>query len=366
MTTLLRLLLPLALLSALPVAAQTLTVHFLDVGQGDAALIRTAEGKTVLIDGGPPEAAKEFARRVDALTSGPIDLMILSHPHLDHYGGLMEVLERVGAKRYLEPGFEHNAPGYPELLTALQLKGVEIRISDRDTLTKNEPLVIDLGGGAKLTVLWPQRPLHPFLFDTRSDPNANSIVARLSYGDHSVLFTGDAEPETEAHFLRLGTDLRADVLKVGHHGSRFSSTTPFLQRIRPKLAVISCGKNNPYRHPGPDTLERLTAAGAQIKRTDLEGEIIVRLSSAGVTVQDSKQSQPTLVVKPVLSGGAKPGATPASGLRDTPTYIASKHSKTFHLSTCPAAAFIEKENAVHFTTRESAVAAKRPAKDCKP
>jgi len=365
-TTLHRLLLPLALLTALPVAAQTLTVHFLDVGQGDAALIRTAEGKTVLIDGGPPEAGKELARRVDALTSGPLDLMILSHPHLDHYGGLMEVLERVGTKRYLEPGFEHNSPGYPELLSALQLKGVEIRVSDRDTLNKNEPLEIDLGGGAKLTVLWPQRPLHPFLFDTRSDPNANSIVARLSYGDHSVLFTGDAEPETEAHFMRLGTDLRSDVLKVGHHGSRYSSTTPFLSRVRPKLAVISCGKNNPYRHPGPETLDRLKEAGAQIARTDLEGEIVVRLSSSGVTVQSSKQSQPTLVVPPILAGGAKPGATPAAALRETQAYVASKRSKTFHSATCPAAAYIQKQNLVHFTTREAAAAAKRPAKDCNP
>lgn len=363
-----RLSLLLAWLLALPAAAQTLTIHFLDVGQGDAALIKTAEGRTVLIDAGPPEAGDSLARRVATLTSGPIDLLILSHPHLDHLGGFEKVLEKVGAKRYLEPGFEHATGAYTSLLEALVRHKVEVRTTDRDPAQKDEPLEISLGGGAKLTVVWPQRPLHPFLTDTRSDPNANSIVARLTYGDHSVLFTGDAEPETEAQFMKLGTDLQADVLKVGHHGSRFSSTTPFLRRIKPQLAVISCGKDNRYGHPAPDTMDRLEAVGARVVRTDVDGEITLRINASGISMKTTKAPTETLVVHPLVSGGARAGAVPASALVDESreVFVASKRSKVFHKADCGAVEHIKKSNLVHFTTREAAMKTKRPAKDCRP
>ena len=343
--------------------AQALTVHFLDVGQGDAALIRSPTGRTVLIDGGPPESASALLRRVEALAGGPLDLVILSHPHLDHLGGLPDVLDRVGTKRLLEPGFDHTTPQYAALLEQVQALGIELRVTDRSSAKPDEPLVIGLGGGATLEVLWPRRPKAPFIRDSRSDVNANSIVARLSHLGHRVLFTGDAEPEAEALLLELGTDLRADVLKVGHHGSRYSSTSAFLAKVRPSLAVISCGVDNAHGHPAQETLQRLAVAGARVLRTDLDGEVTVTLDARGVHVQTARRPGTAARVErsvvPVASHASGSGVQAA-------THVASRRGKVFHRADCPAVSRIKEGNRVQFTSREAAAQDKTPAKDCKP
>ncbi|MCI0573117.1 MAG: MBL fold metallo-hydrolase [Myxococcaceae bacterium] len=256
-----------------------LVVHFFDVGQGDAALILSPTGKSVLIDGGPPEAGEALARRVDALVDGPLDLVVLSHPHLDHLGGLTDVLERVGTRRFLDPGFDHPSEAYRDLLTFLADRGIEVRTPELAPQKPDEPVTVGLGGGASLTVLWPRRPVEPFLDTGRSDANANSIVARLTHGRVAVLFMGDAEKATEKHLLALGAPLKAQVLKVGHHGSKHASTKPFLARVQPEVAVISCGRGNEYGHPAKETLARLGSAGARVVRTDQVGE--VRFTSDG-------------------------------------------------------------------------------------
>ncbi len=250
-----------------------LTVYFLDVGQGDASLIVSPTGRTVLVDGGPPEAARSLVQRLSGILEGPIDLVILTHPHLDHLGGLADVLGRFGARRYMDPGFDHPTTAYRKLLEAVAAR--EVQYVEPLQGEDGAPVTIGLGDGAAITVLWPRRPGQGFLTGTRSDANANSIVFRLSYGKATFLFTGDAEADTESRLLRSGQDLRAKVLKVAHHGSRHSSKAPFVSRVSPETAVISCARGNEYRHPHGKALARLQAVGARVHRTDLDGTLVV-------------------------------------------------------------------------------------------
>ncbi|MGZ3461027.1 MAG: ComEC/Rec2 family competence protein, partial [Archangium sp.] len=194
-------------------ALKPLTVYFFDVGQGDSALIVSPTGKTVLIDGGPPEAADTLVPRVRELVQGPLDLVILTHPHLDHLGSLARVIQAVGARRYLDSGFDHPSEAYRKLLDVVGRKVGQVMTPTPNPDAPQSLLTIGLGEGASLTLLSPRSPQDPFLTHTRSDVNANSIVAKLTYGKTAFLFVGDSEPETEAYLLNRPIDLTATVLK---------------------------------------------------------------------------------------------------------------------------------------------------------
>jgi len=266
-----------------------LTVHFFNVGQGDAALITSPTGKTVLVDGGPPEGGAVLERRLPELLGGrPVDLVILSHPHLDHLGGLLKGMKAVGAKRFLDPGFDHPSKSYSELLKWVGTHVGQV-MNPLPNPEKPEELVsIGLGEGVQLHVLWPRAPQDPFLKGTRSDPNSNSIVFKLTYGKTAFLFVGDAEPDTEEYLIQKNIDFTSTVLKVGHHGGRHSSTESFLERIKPKVAVISCGVGNDYGHPSQAAMDRLGKAGAHIFRTDVDGEVVAVSDGVAVHVTSEK------------------------------------------------------------------------------
>ncbi|HZI07004.1 MAG TPA: ComEC/Rec2 family competence protein, partial [Archangium sp.] len=274
-----------ALLAALPGRAaptpaprepplKPLTVYFFDVGQGDAALIVSPTGKTVLIDGGPPEADEALVPRLRQLVQGPIDLVVLTHPHLDHLGGLVKILQAVGARRFMDPGFDHPSESYRKLLDVVGQKVGQVMTPTPNPSSPETLLTVGLGEGVTLTLLWPRTPRDAFLANTRSDVNANSIVAKLTYGKTAFLFTGDAEPETESFLLTRPIDFTSTVLKVAHHGGKHSSTAPFLAAVKPQAAVISCGTGNDYGHPTPEALQRLGDVGARVFRTDLQGEVL--------------------------------------------------------------------------------------------
>jgi competence protein ComEC len=257
-----------------------LTVYFLDVGQGDAALIASPTGKTILVDGGPPESAAATVQSIRSVIVGPLELVVLTHPHLDHLGGLPRVLREIGAARFMDPGVDHPTSAYRGLLQLL--RDLDIAYLEPSAPADGSRMSFGIGGGARVEIFWPRQPREPLLRGTRSDVNANSIVLRVSFGTTSFLFTGDIGLETEATLLRSGSPLGATVLKVAHHGSSWSSHPSFLMRVAAEAAVISCGSGNEYGHPHPSTLRRLARSGARILRIDELGDI--RAVSDGTTV----------------------------------------------------------------------------------
>jgi competence protein ComEC len=369
---LLALLLLLAASSGRAAPLKPLSVYFFDVGQGDAALIVSPSGKTVLIDAGPPEADERLVPRVRQLVQGPLDLVILTHPHLDHLGGMVRVLQTVGARRFMDPGFDHPSEAYRKLLEVVGHDVDQVMTPSPNSNNPEAPLTIGLGEGASLSIFWPRVPQEPFLKDTRSDPNSNSIVARLSYGGTSFLFTGDAEPETEAALLARSVDLRATVLKVAHHGGRHSSTAPFLASVRPQAAVISCGTGNEYGHPTPDALQRLGAQGARVLRTDRDGEVLAVSDGDRVTFTTRRGNGPPLVVSggstgpvaPPLVAKTEPKA-PAPGTGST-RYVGLKGSKVFHREDCATLRRSKTQGRTIYTDRDAALRERRPSEDCKP
>lgn len=248
-------------------AAPRLRVDFVAVGQGDATLVTSPVGKTVLIDGGPVQAGDELVAFLRGRGVGPLDLVLLTHRHEDHLGGLSAVLARRGARLFLDAlppeGGGHGTPAYRRLLDVIERRQIPVRqaLAGR---------TIELGGSARLVLLTPPSPA---IAGSRSDVNANSVVARLEYGRVRMLLAADVEAVTERWLLSSGVDLRATVLKVAHHGSRHSTTAAFLAAVSPAVAVIQVGRDNRYRHPSPETLARLAQANVRVFRTDRDGTV---------------------------------------------------------------------------------------------
>jgi competence protein ComEC len=247
-----------------PPPAPRVTVHFLDVGQGDSILIEAVPGPVVLIDGGPSSAAKTVVDYLVARGIRVIDLVIATHPHADHIGGLPAVLERFPVRRVIDSGTPHTTLTYDRYLTALE-RQVEAGDCVFETAAGQ---VFRLAPAVTLTVLGP----HPAA--SLTGLNNNSVVTRLDAGAVSFLFQGDAEQEAEADLLSRGVALSADVLKAGHHGSFTSTTEPFLVAVAPRYAVVMVGRDNRYGHPHPNTLNRLAAHGVTVLRTDLDGTVV--------------------------------------------------------------------------------------------
>jgi competence protein ComEC len=247
-------------------------VVFLDVGQGDAALIQTADGATMLIDaggsmeGGPDPGAASVLPVLSALRITRLDVVVMSHPHPDHYGGLQAVLSALPVGELWDTGqAEAEGTQGAQRIVELALRlGVRVR-RPRDLCRAPVSL-----GGARMAVLAPCPA-----FDEAYGANDNSFVLRLEHGQRSLLFTGDVETPAEARLVQQhGSALRSDVLKVAHHGSRTSSTAAFLAAVKPALAVVSAGRANGFGHPHAEVEARLVRAG-RLLRTDKVGGVRV-------------------------------------------------------------------------------------------
>ncbi|OGG38123.1 hypothetical protein A2116_01355 [Candidatus Jorgensenbacteria bacterium GWA1_49_17] len=237
-------------------ASGDLEIYFLDVGQGDSEFVKLPGGTDILIDGGPPNgrALNELAR---ALERGDryIDLVILSHPQLDHFGGLVEVLKRYKVGVFIWNGAETDSDAFAELKETLRENGIpEVILGAGDKIK---------AGGSEIIVISPDDELLK-----AKDLNDTSLVLELVSGNSKTLFTGDASAAVLEN-LRSG-DL--DILKVAHHGSKFSSSAEFLKAVKPEAAVVEVGRNS-YGHPTYEALEALRSAGAQIFRTDVDGTL---------------------------------------------------------------------------------------------
>jgi len=258
-----------------------LRVTFLDIGQGDASFIELPGGQRLLLDGGPAGARRlDVGERVIApflwnRPVGQLDVVAMSHSHPDHAGGLAAVLRRFRVKEFWDNGIWD--AGSAELHRLVERSGATWR-----TLRQGERIWL---GAVAVTVLNPPAVyLRGSARGPDSDENNNSVVLRLDWGLTSFLFTGDLEQEGERALLAGRQPLRHLVLKVAHHGSRYSTTDEFLEAAQPVLAVISVGARNPFRHPRPETLDRLRRAGARLYRTDRDGAIVVETDGATLTV----------------------------------------------------------------------------------
>lgn len=261
-----------------------LTLTMLDVGQGDALVLRGPSGQTMLIDGGgeiegrPTGYDVGLRRVVPALRRlgiRRIDIAMLSHPHEDHVGGLVAVLQNFSVGTVLDVGLPHPGPSYVQVLRLIETRHIPYRLARRG-------MRLDLGDGVSVRVLHPPEPL---LHGTSSDANNNSIVGRLTYGRVSILLTGDAESPVEADLLDLGDDVQSLILKVGHHGSQTSTTPAFLDAVRPSVALVSAGALNPFGHPDEQIIQRLEEAGATVYRTDQDGAITLTTDGVRVSVR---------------------------------------------------------------------------------
>lgn len=248
-----------------------LTVAFLDVGQGDAVYLEAPHGTKVLVDGGAGRAVLERLGEVMSFADRTIDVVLATHPDADHIGGLPEVFARYDIGMFLEPGVRDDGADSVALAEAVRAEGLKpLRVQSGMTLV--------LEPGVSIEILFPDRDV------SGVDPNTGSIVVRLSYGDTSFLLTGDAPTEIETYLVdRYGNTLASTVLKVGHHGSRTSTSDAFLGFVNPTYGVISVGCHNTYGHPHEETIERLARFGVREKRTCEEGTIV--FESDGRTVR---------------------------------------------------------------------------------
>ena len=253
-----------------------LLVHFLDVGQGDCALVQ-CDGRSLLIDAGEPGNEEKILSYLDSFQVSRLDYVIATHPHADHIGSMGQVLSHVSSiGTVFLPGLPDQliptTRAYEKMMTA-----IEERADQVVTATALEQYAL---GEANILILGPNGEYE--------DLNNYSVVCKIAFGECVFVFTGDAEEEAEKDILDLGANLKATVLKAGHHGSNTSTSSEFLQAVSPAYAVISCGEGNRYGHPNHETLEKLEAASCQILRTDQKGTILFTVEDGVMSVSTEK------------------------------------------------------------------------------
>lgn len=246
------------------------TFAMLNVGQGDALFIESPTGTQILVDGGPPGKVMSELSRVMPLFDRTIDAIIITNPDADHIAGFLDVLKVYKVGQVFEAGTFNDSKTYSNLKKQIENKNIP-------NILAKKGMRLDLGGGAVIDILFPDRDVSTWT------TNDGSMVAKLTYGETSIMLTGDSTSETEKIILQSYPQsfLDSDFLKVGHHGSRTSTSFEFVEAVTPEYALISDGKSNSYGHPHKDTLETLEDFGAKILRTDLLGTIILSCDRIG-------------------------------------------------------------------------------------
>lgn len=325
------------------------TIHFIDVGQADAALV-LCDDAAMLIDGGNKEDSSLIYTYLKNLAVDHLDYIVCTHPHEDHIGGLPAALNVATVDYALCPVTFYDSDRFEAFSTYLERAGVPITVP-----TPGDSFSL---GSATVEVLGPA--------SVTDDLNNSCIVLRITYGDTSFLFTGDAEYEEEQAILDSGAHLQSTVLKVGHHGSANSTSYRFLYEVMPQYAVISVGNNNPYGHPTEAALSRLRDADVKVYRTDLQGD--VTCTSDGTSVSFSVEKNPdadTLAVQTVYDAQATPiNYNPEAGIE----YVLNTNSHKFHYLECPSVADMKEKNKQYYQgTREEVIAmGYDPCGRCKP
>ena len=325
-------------------AGGDLVVHFLDVGQGDSILLQSPAGKVILVDAGPRSAGEKIVSYLKQAGITSIDIFVATHAHEDHIGGFQAVADAFAIKKVYDAGYPHTTKTYEDMLTTIDQKDIGFEIARAGGEISIDPAL-------DITILHPGE-----LVD---DVNNNSIVLKLTYNDISFMLTGDAEDKAEFQMLlQSSTKLDSDILKIGHHGSRTSTSDGFLTAVSPGVAVIQLGVGNSYGHPHPETLDKLTRAGVKIYRTDIAGDIVV--TSDGTAYQISGIPYTHLVAP-------EPVFPPLEGEIIVSKYVGSLKSDKYHYRGCRYAESILPANLVGFADQAEANAAGYlPCGVCKP
>jgi len=257
---------------------QDLRVDFLDVGQGDSVFIETPEGHQILIDGGPGSAVLGKLSKVMPFWDKTIDLVILTHPEADHMQGILAILQRYKVDNFLWTGVIKNDAENKQLAVLLE-KAQEPKSSFLAVLSGAEGTkIVTVSAGQKIKagkvlidILYPFKSLAGK--ELKNTSNDTGIVSKIIFGSNSFLFTGDISSAAEKELVNSGKDISSDVLKVAHHGSKYSTSDAFLSAVKSEIAVISVGAKNTYGHPTPEVLQRLEKSGIKVLRTDKDGDV---------------------------------------------------------------------------------------------
>ena len=299
-------------------------VHYIDVGQADAALV-ICDGNYMLIDGGNPEDSNLIYTYLKKQNVEKLHTIVCSHANEDHVGGLPAAVHNFEFENVYAPIRENDIDAYNSFKNKVISKGITIQNPKPGDSFNFGSSVVEFYGP---------------VYDT-TDLNNTSLVLKITYGSTSFLFTGDAEREEEQDILNKNFDLSATVLKVGHHGGSTSTSYPFLREVMPKYAVISVGAKNSYGHPTEETLSKLSDADATVYRTDLQGDIIAKSDGKNVTFTTQKNEQP-IEVAPVQNNNNNQGS-----------YIGNVKSKKFHYPTCHS--LPAEHNQIILNSREEAI-----------
>lgn len=313
-------------------------VHFIDVGQADCSLI-ICDDETLLIDGGNVGDGSLVVSYLLSVGVTELDYVICTHAHEDHVGGLSGPLNKFTVTQAVfAPETGADTKCYKDFLSAVEKQKLSVTVPETDSSFNL--------GSSTVTFIGP-------VTENYDDINDTSIVTKITYEETSFLFTGDAERESEQDILEKGTDISADVLKVGHHGSENSTTYPFLREIMPEIAVISVGEGNKYGHPTEESLSRLRDADVKVYRTDMQGHIKITSDGKNLTVTTNKNQD--IETNPTI-----PSPPPENSV-----YIGNKNSKVFHKDTCSS--LPKEENRVYFENRSQAISEEfTPCSRCKP
>lgn len=254
-------------------SSDTLRVNYIDVGQGDSIFIQLPNNETMLIDAGEAYKSDNVINYLNNLGITKIDYVIGTHPHTDHIGGLEEVINTFDIGSIYMPRASSTSKTYEDLLTTISSKGLKVKTAKSGVVVLDED-------NLKLEFIAPNS-------DSYSELNNYSAVLKLTYLDNTFLFMGDAETLSEEE---ITSEIKADVIKVGHHGSDSSSSLEFVKKVSPEYAIIMVGEGNSYNHPYQSIIDRYESVGAKVLRTDLDGNIICDCDGSTVTCDGDKDS----------------------------------------------------------------------------
>lgn len=335
-------------------------VHFIDVGQGDSVLIKQGN-QSMLIDAGDNKYGKTVVNYLKNEKIETLDYVIGTHPHADHIGGLDDVILAFDVKTIIMPNKIHTTKTFEDVLKAIASKGLKIK----------GPIVGDVYqlGQAKFTILSPNKKEYDNL-------NNYSISIKLEYGEKSFIFSGDNEMTGEQEIVNNGLNIKADVLKAGHHGSNTSNTDAFVDKINPDYVVIQVGEGNKYGHPNADIVDKFKSKGIEVYRNDIHGTVIVKSDGQNISFDTTKGEVPktSLPPKQISKDKGKPEENtftqePAEGSQlgehMAATLIGTRTTKKLHRSDCRHVP--KEDNRVYFDNFKQAINdGYEPCKVCKP